>query len=305
MSEEAAPAALMERLASHFTGLPAGAAPDQGRAEEVTETGEVVETEVVDDGFDVLDWEGQSLRIPKTLKEAAMRHEDYTRKTQEVGEQRKSLEQVQSIAELQRHENNFMRSVEPERQELYMIDQYLKQFSTLNWSQMSTEEIMRHRIEMDTAKDRRTAVADSINGKQRKFMDELQSKLGQLRGKSRELASKSIQGYSEETEKTIREFAKSEGLADREIDNVLLDPRSVKILWKASQFDKIKAGTAKAGETAERVLRPGTAARTMPKEVVDKLNLGKKLAAAKGKGSQAVANVIEDKLARGLFKGHK
>jgi hypothetical protein len=304
MSEQA-PAALMERLAGHFSGLPQGAAPEQGQeTEAVAETTEE-NTEVVDDGFDVLDWEGQSLRIPKTLKEAAMRHEDYTRKTQEIGEQRKSLEQVQSIAELQRQEHEFVKSVENERHELYMIDQYLKQFSSLNWSTMNTEEIMRHRIEMDNAKDRRAAVADAMNGKQRKFMEELQSKLGELRGKTRELSSKSIQGFSEETEKTIRDFAKSEGLADREIDNVLLDPRSVKILWKASQFDKIKAGTAKAGETADRVLRPGTAERRMPKETIDKLNFGKKLTAAKGKSSQAVANVIEDKLARGLFKGHK
>jgi hypothetical protein len=293
MSEQA-PASVMERLESQFAGLPQ-AEPETGQQTGAAATTEE-QAEVVDDGLDSLDWEGQSLRVPKGLKEAVMRNEDYTRKTQEIGEQRKSLEQVQSVAELQRREHEFLKSVETERHELYMIDQYLKQFSTLNWSTMNTEEIMRHRIEMDQAKDRRASVSDALNGKQRKFMEELQSKLGELRGKTRELASKSIQGFSEETEKTIRAFAKSEGLADREVDNVLLDPRSLKILWKASQFDKIKAGTTQATESAERVLRPGTAGARMPKETVDKLNFGKALSKAKTSGQKAA--VIEDRLAK-------
>ena len=123
MSEQA-PAALMERLAGHFSGLPQGEPEPQ--TEGAAETTAEETTEAVDDGFDVLDWEGQSLRIPKTLKEAAMRHEDYTRKTQEIAERGKSLEQVQSIAEFQRQEYEFVKLVENERHELYMIDQYLK-----------------------------------------------------------------------------------------------------------------------------------------------------------------------------------
>lgn len=301
MSEQA-PAAIMERLEQQFSGLPRGESPEQsGETVETTATGEVVEHEVADDGFEDFEWEGWKQKVPKTLKEAAMRHEDYTRKTQEIGEQRKSLEQVRAVTEMQRREFDFLKSVEKEQRELYAIDEFLRQMGKLDWSQMTTDEIVRKRVDMDYWKDQRGTLTESINSKQRKFMEELQSKIGELRGKTRELASKSIQGFSEETEKTIREFAKSEGLADLEIDNVLLDPRSFKILWKASQFDKIKAGTAKAGETAERVLRPGTAARTMPKETADKLNFGK--AMSKAKTSSQKAAVIEDRLAKVFSKG--
>ena len=167
---------------------------------------------------------------------------------------------------------------------------------------MNAEQMMRHRIELDGIKERRQELQDSIASKRTKFKEDMQTRINELRGKSRELASKSIQGFSEETEKAMRDYARSEGLTDPELDNVLLDPRSYKIVYKAMQFDKVKAGTTKAAEAAtkvDRVLRPGTAGERMPAETAQKLNFNKAMKAA-GKDSSAKARVIEDRLV-GMF----
>lgn len=258
---------------------------------------------VVDDAFADLEWEGQTLKVPKGLKEAVMRNEDYTRKTQELAEHRRSLDQMRELAQTKQLETTFHESIAAEQQEISVIDAYLKQVGSLDWSSMTAEQMMRQKIEIDGIKERRTALAEAINGKRSKFTADIQAKLTELRGKSRELASKSIQGFSEETEKAMRDYAKTEGLTEAELDNVLLDPRSYKIVYKAMQFDKVKAGTGKAQQAVERVLKPGAAGERMPAATANKLNFNKAMKAA-GNDSGAKARVIEDRLAGIFSKGH-
>lgn len=265
-----------------------------------------VETPEVDDAFADLDWEGQTLKVPKGLKEAVMRNEDYTKKTQELAEHRRSVDQMRELAQTKQMESAFVESIGPEQQEISVIDAYLQQASKLDWSQMTAEQMMRQRMELDTIKERRASLAESINGKRTKFTSEIQAKLTELRGKSRELASKSIQGFNEETEKALREYAKTEGLTDSELDNVLLDPRSYKIVYKAMQFDKVKAGTGKAqqaAQRADRVLKPGAASERMSATTAQKLNFDKAMKDA-GDSSSAKARVIEDRLVGIFSKGH-
>lgn len=289
---------VMDKIAGKF-GFPG----QDAEPEAVVADAEPEQTEeVADDGLAELDWEGQSIKVPKGIKEALMRNDDFTRKTQELAESRRAVEQMRELAQTKQLEVAFSDSIADEQREIHLIDTYLQQAAKQDWAAMPTDQMFRAKIEIDNIKERRALLADSINGKRAKFTSEMQAKINELRGKSREVASKAINGFSEETEKTIREFAKSEGLAETEIDNVLLDPRSFKILWKASQFDKIKAGTAKAGDAAskvDRVLRPGVAGERMPAKTADKLNFSKAMKAAGGNSTKA-ARVIEDRLA-GVF----
>lgn len=305
MADERAPAEIMDKIGAHFGGLPAidtktsRPAQEDEIQEEVSETtGE--EVEQTDDGLDDLEWDGQAYRVPKGLKEAVMRTDDYTKKTQELAEQRRSLDQVRELAETSRLESAFVQSISGEQQEINIIDAYLKQVGSVDPSKMSMEDMFKFKMELDNIKERRAALASSITDKRNKFSSEMQSKISELRSKAREIASKSINGFSEDTEKTIRDYAKSEGLNDREIDNVLLDPRSFKVIWKAAQYDKIKAGTTKAADKAAAVLKPGVAGNRMPKETAQKLNFRKAMSKASTSGQKAA--LIEDRLAGSLFK---
>ena len=250
-----------------------------------------------------LDWEGQKVSVPKALKDAFMRNDDYTRKTQELSSQRQTLEQVRSIAEATKLDSAFASSVSAEQQQIAVIDAYLKQASQLDWSQMNTDQMLRHKVEIDNIKEQRASLAQSVADKRAQFQEHMKAKLSELRQKSRELASKSIEGFSEQTEKDMRAFASSQGLAEPEIDNVLLDPRSQTIIWKAMQFDKIKAGTGKAVDNVGKVLRPGAAENKMPKDVAAKLNFNKAMKQAVTSGQKA--SVIEQRLAGVFAKGNR
>jgi len=275
-----------EKILGHLGGLPgAQEAPvEEAAAEEAP----------VDDGFDDLDWEGQTIRVPKGLKEAVMRTDDYTRKTQELAEQRKTLEQLQTAAQQQMARETFERSITQEKQEIAVIDAYLAQARKMDMTAMTAEQMFRAKMELDSIKERRSELQAAIDGKHAQFQTDMQNKLNELRGKTRELASKSIQGFNEETEKAMREFAKTEGLGDFEIDNVLLDPRSYKIVWKAMQFEKVRAGVKPAEAKAERVLKPGAAGERMPAKTAANLNFNKAMKSAKT--SSEKANVIEARL---------
>lgn len=299
-TDQASEQSVTDRIAGKF-GFP-GAAAEAEAAAAGAETG--TET-VVDDGFADIEWEGVKARVPSKLKDAFMRNEDYTRKTQELAEQRRGVDQIRDVVSQRQLEAVFSESIQAESQEMSVIDAYLSQASKLDWSQMSTDQMLRHKVEVDNIKERRDALKAAVDGKRSKFNTDVKAKIDELRGKSREIAAKSIQGFGEDTEKSMRAFAQAEGLTDPEIDSVLLDPRSFKMIWKAMQFDSVQKGTGKAAEAATkaaRVLRPGAANDRMPTDKAADLNFRKAMKAAPT--SSLKARVIEDRLSGIFSKGH-
>lgn len=281
---------IQDRIASKF-GFP-GANQEEAEATSV----QAPESDLAE-----LDWEGVKFQVPSKAKDAFMRNEDYTRKTQELAEQRKAVDQLREISQTKQMDAVFQDSVQAEMQQAAMIDAYLTQVKKTDMSQMSIDQVLRQKMEIDGLKEQRDELRKSIGEKRAQFNDSVTARIKELRGKSRELASKSIQGFNEQMEADVRKFAAAEGLAEPEIDNVLLDPRSVKILWKAMQFDKVQAGTVKA-DNAVKALKPGAASNRMPPETVQKLNFNKAMKAAPN--SSQKARVIEARLAGMFTKGH-
>ena len=232
--------------------------------------------------------------MPKALKDAFMRNEDYTRKTQQLAEEKRANDLAREVMQRGAIDAGFNTSIEAETRELSVIDAYMAEVSKLNWSGMNTEQMLKQRMELDQIKERRDALRQSVEAKRAKYHEDVKTKLTELRAKSRELAAKSISGYSEQTEKDIRAYAQSEGLSEAETDNVLLDPRSAKVLWKAMQWGRVQANAGKAEQATSKVVRPG-GANTMPKEVAAKLNFAKAMKGAKTSGEKA--SIIEQRLA--------
>lgn len=285
-TDQASEQSVMERLASKF------GVSDTDQTEETSEVGQ--ETSDLAE----LDWDGQKYQVPMKLKDAFMKNDDYTRKTQELAEQRKSLEQVLSTAAQRQASISFNDSIQGETKELNVIEAYLAQASKADWGQMSTEQMLRQKVELDGIKERRADLQRAISDKQGKFQTELTARLADLRSKARDIASKSISNFDDTTEKAMLDFAKAEGLGETEFNNVILDPRSYKIVWKAMQFDKIQKGSSKATDAVGKVLKTGPASERMPASKVNQLNFNKAMKGAKT--SSQKAQVIETRLA-GMF----
>ena len=265
-----------------------GGTPEEQPAEEA----------VPEDIFE-LDWEGEKYNLPAKLKSAFMMQKDYTQKTQETAELRKTYEHTLELAKSAQLERAFYESIGTEQQELSVIEAYLAQMQKADWSNMDTGQVLKTKIELDNVKERKAALKEAIAEKRGKFIEESNARTADMRLKARELASKSISGFSEETEKSIRSYAASKGLTEAQIDNVLLDPRSVQILHDGMQYQKVQSGV-KAVTTKPGVLKVGPGSERMPPDVVSKLNFRK--AISKATTSQEKANLIQDQLANRFAK---
>jgi len=288
--DQAPEQSISDKIAAKF-GFPGNAQEQQAQSTEPNAEPE--------DAFAEIEWDdGEKFRVPMKLKDGFMKNKDYTQKTQELADVRRTLDQAREIAQTKSLEGNFAESIAQERQEISVIDAYLQQVSKMDWTQMSDSQLLRHRVELDNIKERKQELQSAIAEKKAAFDNDIKARINELRAKSKELVSKKIPDFNEATEKSVRAFAQAEGLSEFEVDNVLLDPRSFGIVWKAMQFEKVSSGIKPAKEQAERILKPGGAGNQMPKSTAEKLNFNKAMKGARTSGEKA--NVIEQRLA-GVF----
>jgi len=286
--DQAPEQSITDKIASKFGGL---AEMSEAAAEETAAT-QAAEPDLFD-----LEYQGEHFQVPTKLKDAFMKNEDYTRKTQELAEQRRSLDQVNELAKGRAFEAAFNDSVANELREMSLIESYLAQASKQDWSSLTTDQILRQKLELDQIKERRETLKSAVAEKRTQFDNQVQTRLKEAKSKARELASKAIPNFTDETDKSVRSYAATRGLSEAEIDNVLLDPRSYQILWEAAQFRAVQANATQQNPT-QKVLKPGASTNPMPQTVKDKLAFNRAMKSAKTSGEKA--NLIEDRL-QGMF----
>lgn len=102
---------------------------DQADDESEVETAATAEAE---SEVEEVDWEGKKYAVPKELKDALMRQQDYTRKTQEVAETRRTLEakeaEIQQRAQVEEAHLNDLAN-------LRLVDGVLQRYASINWQQ--------------------------------------------------------------------------------------------------------------------------------------------------------------------------
>jgi hypothetical protein len=111
--------------------------------EHVETEGEGAEHAPPEDDGEEVDYEGRKYRVPKELKDAFLRQSDYTRKTQEIAEQRRTLEaaQAQAAQHAQALQDDFQGRVQ-----LHVLDQQLEQYAKISeaeWAQLWNTEPQR------------------------------------------------------------------------------------------------------------------------------------------------------------------
>mgnify|MGYP000620895346 CR=1 FL=1 len=131
----------MDDTTNPDTGVEGTAAPEVD--EQTTDaTTDELDTEQSDDAapdadVEEVDYEGKKYAVPKDIKDALLRQADYTRKTQEIAETRRQIEQraneVQQLAKLSDEELN-------DRANLRLTDTVLQRYQNVNWQQMAAED---------------------------------------------------------------------------------------------------------------------------------------------------------------------
>jgi hypothetical protein len=192
---------------------------------------------------------------------------DYTKKTQEVAEQRKELESLQAqfnettkqYQEQQQLNNLLIEDVA----KVTALDQQLAQYQNVDWQQLSDSDFVEAQklfFQYNQLQKERTEAVSQFEAKRQNALTIQQQMIAQQVAKGKEILAKEIPNWSPETTQAIISVGKEYGFTDNEM-NGIIDPRHVRVLHDAMQWRKLKSKnsvTKKKVASAKPVVRPGS-----------------------------------------------
>jgi hypothetical protein len=264
-------------------------APEEAQSEVSEDTPEQTESPQ----FEEVEYEGEKYQVPPKLKEAIIRHADYTKKTQEVSSRAKALEHKEQQIHAYGLQQEFNKVAEPLARELMEIDSQLKVYDQVNWREVPADERSLHMLEMSRLEKLKSAKEGEIESKRKEFDAKFQEQVRGLQDKAQKLLKERIPQWNETTAKETRDWAISNGFTEQEISSIH-DPRHAEVLWKAYQFDKAKQAAQPAVAQAKSAKVGAT--NPMPQDVRNKLNFRKAIAKTEN-DPRARKQVVEDRIA--------
>ena len=192
------------------------------------------------------------------LTNSYMRQSDYTRKTQQVAEQRKAAEA--ELANVQAQRKNYADQLE-------VLEQSLNQGEPTQeyWEQLYTEDPLEYTRQKDLARDRKDALAQVAVEKQRVHEEHLaelqtaaQKDLAVQHERMRELIPEWLNEEVAAKEKNdVVTYAQRQGFTPEELQGVS-DARAVAMIRKAYLYDELmskKPAAAKKTKAAPKMIK--------------------------------------------------
>ena len=180
----------------------------EGDAEETE--GDELEAQPTDEDLEEFEWEGKQIKAPKGLKEGVLRQADYTRKTQEISQTKRELEERATRIDQQ------LQASEEElghRAHLQHIKSELKRFEGFDWAQYQSlkqtdpaqaEEAWQY---VQYLKEQSSAVEQKISQAQQQRTQEAEQDFATRREQALEHARKNIKGWTPEVHQKVIDFA--------------------------------------------------------------------------------------------------
>lgn len=240
-------------------------------SEEVAESDET-EEQAASEGEDEpeeVEFEGKAYKVPKEIKLALLRQADYTQKTQEVAEQRKSVEQLaQTVEQRQR----VMLQTFDKAVELKEIRNRLSQYEQIDWQSLAANDPTQA-TQLHIAYQQLQREAQNKNGELQQASSQLQQLTEQERQHKLEEGEKYLkQQIPDFNAKTAQEIAsvatKVYGITPAELKAISLDnpdPRFVHVLHDAMKWRSLQAAKPKAMQKVVEAPRAIKPAATPPK----------------------------------------
>lgn len=212
----------------------AGAVQAEPTDDTLTADAEPAEGQAAEDDGEDIEHDGKTYRVPKELKESFLRQADYTRKTQELADNRRALEAQQARVQQQErwaHEHT------QEIGQLVAIDGRLQQYANVNWQAENQRDPVATQaawIEYQQLRDARAGLANSLQQRDAQRNAEAERDRANRLAEGRAQLAKAIPGWNDDKSAALGKFGiDSYGLKAEEVDN-LTDPRLVRILHDAS-----------------------------------------------------------------------
>lgn len=221
---------------------------EQETADEVAESDESEATEAteeVESDDEEVEFEGAKYKVPKNIREALLRQADYTKKTQEVADQRRAVEERAQVLEQQQRllSASFDKAVE-----LKEAQKRLAQYEQIDWASLADADpaqatklnIQYQQLQREAAQKYQELQQTQAQNEQL-TQHQRQQMLVQAQGELKQR----LPNFDASTAEKIKTAARDYGISDNEL-NSLIDPRYVHVLhdamkWRALQADKPKA----------------------------------------------------------------
>jgi len=278
---------------------------EEGQAEEETEeeVEEEEETEIVaeEDLKYTIKVDGEELEVGiEELKNGYQRQADYTRKSQALAEQRKETEQIQSERQ----------KLEQERQMyangLQMLQEQqsskLQEFENVDWTSLKTEDPYQYMLKKDEYRDAQEKVQNVQQQQiliQQEQADEAQKARAHFVQQEYNRLVEALPEWNDQEstiKKDVQEYAKSVGFLPEEI-NQLADHRSVLVIKKAMEYDKLTTKVAPKKKAVKKVPKVQKSGRGNSKEDAATEAIKKKRARLQKSGKQDdAASIFYDML---------
>lgn len=243
------------------------AAPDDG--EEGDPAAPDAEGQAADDSEEV-DYEGQKYKVPKVLKDALLRHADYTQKTQALAEARKALEteaqttRLEAAAEAQ----TLLTEVQEEVAKVHTLKGHLAAYEAFDWSKAMAEAkasadpnaavLAVNEAWMDYQQTKVAAedAAKALEAKKTELRTQSEQGVATRMAEVGQTLARDIPGWSQETAGKLVELGKEYGFGLEDF-SVMDDPRA----WKAfhalhgarAEIADLKAQLAQKSKAANHV----------------------------------------------------
>jgi hypothetical protein len=205
--------------------------------------------------FDEIEYEGKKYAVPKELKDAFLRQGDYTRKTQEVAEQRKALEEQQ--ASFQQAAQLQQANLQAYAQ-LSALDGQLQQYGQVDWQKYSESDPVQAQqawFQYQALKDQRSNIAGQISQHEQMTLQQQREMTAKQLEKGKQVLAAEIPNWSADLGKELSKVGvDAYGFQPEEMQQVI-DPRMVKVLHDAAQYRKIMT-KAKAKPNASPDAKP-------------------------------------------------
>jgi len=204
----------------------------EGSAETQGEDGDEAEIE-----WEELEIDGLKFAAPKgkadDLRAGFLKNKDYTTKTQELAEARKSVEaEKQAVAAQVTAQQEYLRDVAGIERINDDLDKY-GAFTPQQWDQLFSDnqrEYHAHQRNMQLLKDRRNAAIGALQQKDSERRASTQRENAKRIEDGRAAVAKEIPGWTDEAEQNLKKFAISLGFSENEFADGFADLRVMKLI---------------------------------------------------------------------------
>lgn len=240
---------------------PAPASDEESLTQDNASQEEAASEQEQPDTEEEIEYSGNKYRIPKELKSAFMFQADYTRKTQEVAEQRKAYEarQQELAKEAEAHA-----TYRKELGEIYALDQALAHFAKVDWQQRFAEDPINaggEHARFQQLKDYRTTLAQNLLAKDAEASEKAKRDYANRVQEGLAVVQREIKGWTPELGQKLLQYARDNALEEADITAFQTNPRMVKLLHKAWLGEEIARKTAAANAQQKQQEQPPPVAR--------------------------------------------